>query len=190
MKMSELVRSFVSVDIDSEQIVNRCREIQSWLMQIEADLKFVDSKNLHFTLRFIGEIPQDLVDKICSQLKRASFERFTANIRGVGVFPSFNRISVVWLGLEKGQEELTKISRQIETILKELGLPADPQGFSPHLTLARVRSGRNKDKLAQVIKSLETYEAGGMEVCSVRLKQSVLTAKGPVYYTICEVAAK
>lgn len=188
--MSELIRSFVAVDIDSEQIVNRCYEVQKLLMQTEADLKLIDAKNLHFTLRFIGGIPTDLVDKICAELPRISFQKFTIGMKGVGVFPSLSRISVVWLGLQEGQEELTKISLQVEAILKELGVAADPKGFSPHLTLARVRSGRNKDRLAQVIKSLETYDAGEMEIRSVRMKQSVLTAKGPLYNTICEVAAK
>jgi len=188
--MLELIRTFIAVDIDSEQIESACREVQKRLMQTEADLKLVDAKNLHFTLRFIGEIPQDIVDRICKELARVSFESFSIRISGVGAFPSLSRINVVWFGLQKGQEEMTKISLQVEAILKELGVPSDPKSFSPHLTLARVRSSRNRDRLAQEIKSLQAYLGGEMTVRTVRLKQSDLTAKGPVYTTICEAAAK
>jgi len=184
------MRTFVAVDIDSEQIESACKEVQRRLMQTEADFKLVDAKSLHFTLGFIGEIPQELVDQICAGLTRVSFQSFTINIGGVGAFPSPSRINVVWLGLQKGQEEMMEISIQVEALLKELGIPSDPKGFSPHLTLARVRSGKNRDRLVREIKLLQSYQAGEMMVRAVRLKQSVLTAKGPVYSTICEVAAK
>jgi 2'-5' RNA ligase len=95
---------------------------------------------------------------------------------------------VIWVGVTRGQEQLVDIFRQLEPKLRQIGLPPDSKGFSPHMTVARVRSGVNKDALAQCVESMRETQFGKMPVRAVRLKKSTLTPRGPIYTTIHEVA--
>jgi 2'-5' RNA ligase len=71
--------------------------------------------------------------------------------------------------------------------LTALGFAPDPKGFSPHLTIARVRSGRNKMELAKFISDRKEFEFGTIRAACLRLKKSVLTPRGPIYSTLKEV---
>jgi 2'-5' RNA ligase len=115
------------------------------------------------------------------------FQPFEVQFSGVGVFPNIRRISVVWIGITLGQEQLKDIFQQLEPQLRKIGLPPDNKGFSPHMTIARVRSGLNRDALAQYVESMREHDFGKMAVKAVRLKKSTLTPKGPIYTTIHEV---
>jgi 2'-5' RNA ligase len=141
---------------------------------------------MHLTLRFLGEIPQSTVEQVKEVLNELQFHPFDVEFSGLGVFPNIRRISVVWVGVTKGAEQLNDIFHQIEPRLRKLGLPPDDKGFSPHMTIARVRTGLNKEALAQYVESMREEEFGRMPVTSVRLKKSTLTPKGPIYTTIHE----
>ncbi|MEM3442722.1 MAG: 2'-5' RNA ligase family protein, partial [Candidatus Bathyarchaeia archaeon] len=81
---------------------------------------------------------------------------------------------------------LQNIFNQLEPQLRRLGFKPDPKGFSPHLTIARVKSGRNKAELAKFIGEHSNYEFGVVKAECLRLKRSDLTPKGPVYSTLRE----
>jgi 2'-5' RNA ligase len=115
------------------------------------------------------------------------FSAFNCEIHGLGVFPDLRHTRVVWAGMIKGSDELQKVAEQLETQLRTLGFRADPKGFNPHLTLARVRSGRNKAELARRVQELVDSDFGTVHADCLRLKKSVLTPQGPVYSTLREV---
>jgi 2'-5' RNA ligase len=94
---------------------------------------------------------------------------------------------VIWAGIRKGANELKNVFNQLEPNLRELGFRPDPKGFSPHLTLARVKTGRNKAELARCVQDLADYDFGVVKADCLRLKKSVLTPKGPLYSTLREV---
>ena len=76
------------------------------------------------------------------------------------------------------------IFNQIEPKLNKLGFTPDRKGFSPHLTIARVKSGKNRDILINFIKEKSDYDFGRIKIKSLKLKKSDLLPKGPVYTTI------
>jgi len=84
---------------------------------------------------------------------------------------------------------LRSIFNQLEPSLRSLGFAPDPKGFSPHLTIARVKSGRNKAELAKLLNENADYEFGIVRAECLKLKKSDLTPKGPIYSTIREVKA-
>jgi 2'-5' RNA ligase len=92
--------------------------------------------------------------------------------------------------MSKGDKELQKVFSELEPRLKGLGFPGERRGFSPHITVARVKSGRNREALNSAIMDMTDREFGTMMVDSIQLKKSVLTPKGPVYSTIHELKAK
>jgi len=185
--MSETIRSFIAFDIDNESVIKQFSEAQTTLVNTGADLKLVKPQNIHMTMRFLGNISPPMVDSIHEEMKKISFAPFDVEIKGLGVFPKLKYARVIWAGIRKGADELTNVSNQLEPLLRKLGFKPDSKGFSPHLTIARVKTGRNKAELIQRIQELTDYEFGIVRADCLRLKKSVLTPKGPIYSTLREV---
>ena len=186
----EKIRSFIAVDMTDNAVLQRIVDCQTELARTGADLKLVEPENIHATLRFLGEVQAPLLDQVRRELAQLAFQPFTVELRGVGAFPNPRRPNVVWVGITKGGEELQGIFSRLEPRLRGLGFPADRKGFSPHITISRVKSGRNRDALYSSITDLSDKEFGSMTVESIRLKKSILTPKGPVYSTIHEQKAR
>lgn len=185
--MSERIRSFIAFDIDNESVIKQFSEAQATLVNTGADLKLVKPQNIHMTMRFLGNISPPMVDSIHGEMKKISFVPFDVEIKGLGVFPKLKYARVIWTGIRKGADELTNVFNQLEPLLRGLGFKSDPKGFSPHLTIARVKTGRNKSELIRCIQELADYEFGVVRADCLRLKKSVLTPKGPIYSTLREV---
>jgi len=185
--MSEAIRSFIAFDIENELVVRRLSEVQNMLVNTGADLKLVTPQNIHVTMRFLGNISPPMVDLIHEEMKQISFTPFEIELRGLGAFPSLRYARVVWAGIQRGADELVNVFNQLEFHLRKLGFKPDPKGFSPHLTIARVRTGRHKAELVKCVEDLADYEFGIIKADYLRLKKSVLTPKGPIYTTLREV---
>ncbi|MGB9842688.1 MAG: RNA 2',3'-cyclic phosphodiesterase [Candidatus Bathyarchaeales archaeon] len=185
--MSESVRSFIAFDIESDAVLSRVSAAQSLLARTGADLKLVEPKNIHITLRFLGNITSVMIEKVFEEMKRIQFTPFNVQINGIGVFPDLRYPRVVWAGITEGSDQLKSIFSQLEPRLRGLGFAPDSKGFSPHLTIARVRSGRNKAQLAKFITENANYDFGSVVANCLRLKKSDLTPKGPIYSTLKEV---
>jgi len=184
--MAESIRSFIAFDMDSEPVLKKISNVQNALVKTGADLKPVEPKNIHITLRFLGNIAPTTVDGIHEEMKQVQFMTFNARIHGVGAFPNVNYPRVVWAGITEGADQLRSIFSQLEPRLRGLGFAPDPKGFSPHLTIARVRSGRNKVELAESIRENADIDFGVVRAACLRLKKSDLTPQGPIYSTLRE----
>jgi len=185
--MSQMIRSFIAFDIDSESVIKRLSEVQKTLLNTGADLKTVEPRNIHVTMRFLGDISPSMIDPIHEEMEKVSFAPFEIELRGLGAFPTLKYAKVVWVGIKDGAEKLTDIFNQLEPRIRGLGFKPDPKGFSPHLTIARVKSGRNKAELVRIIQEFEDYQFGVIKASCLKLKKSVLTPKGPIYSTLKEV---
>ena len=183
----EMIRSFIAFDIDDENVVENLSKVQMLLLKTGADIKLVKPKNIHLTIRFLGGIPSTMIEKIYGEMSKVSFSPFDVEIKGLGAFPNLRRINVIWAGVKKGANELRNIYYQLEPSIQKLGLRPDNKGFSPHITIARVRTGRKRDELANIIREFENYEFGVVRARCLRLKKSVLTPQGPIYSTLKEV---
>ncbi|MCJ7430743.1 RNA 2',3'-cyclic phosphodiesterase [Candidatus Bathyarchaeota archaeon] len=184
--MAEGIRSFIAFDIDSESVLKRMTEVQTMLTKTGADLKLVEPKNIHMTLRFLGNITPSTVEKIFEEMKKVQFTPFDVRLHGVGAFPNPRYPRVVWAGITQGADQLRSIFEQLEPKLLGLGFAPDPKGFSPHLTIARVRSGRNRVELAKCLSENENCEFGVIGAKCLNLKRSDLTPRGPIYSTLKE----
>ena len=188
--MPETIRSFIAFDIDNPEVLKRLGEAQGILVKTGADLSLVKPQNIHITLRFLGDITLGMVEKIDKEMQGVVFRPFDVEIKGVGAFPNVKYARVVWAGIQQGTDELRAVFDQLEPRLRQLGFAPDSKGFSPHLTIARVRSGRNKDALAKCIGEMVAYEFGQVHADCLKLKKSVLTPQGPIYSVLKEVHAR
>ncbi len=185
-QMSEQIRSFIAFDMQNDTVLNRLAVVQKLLIQTNADLKLVEPTNIHITMRFLGGISPAMVEKVYDAMKTVKFRPFNVQIQGIGVFPSLNYPRVVWAGITQGAEELKSIFEQLEPQIQLLGFAPDRNGFSPHLTIARVRSGVNKPRLVELITKKTDYEFGSIKADCLKLKKSQLSPKGPTYSTLKE----
>jgi 2'-5' RNA ligase len=184
--MSEPIRSFIAFDLKSESVLNRISEVQRLLIETGADLKLVETRNIHITVRFLGEISLGTVEKVFETMKKIQFKPFIIQIHSLGVFPSLNYPRVVWAGMTLGVEQLKSIFSNLEPQIRALGFEPDDHGFSPHLTIARVRSGLNKQRLVELVTKKADYDFGSIKADCLRLKKSQLSPKGPTYSTLKE----
>jgi 2'-5' RNA ligase len=184
------VRCFISVDIEEQRLLKAILESQRLLEMTGAKLKCVGRENIHITIRFLGEVRDIKVGEIKRIISGIAFEPFHIKLRGLGVFPRPSRPRVIWVGISEGVKELSRIYQLLESELLETGFKPEVRGFSPHITIARVRSGRNIDRLMEVVMADADKIYGGIEVKHIRLKKSVLTPRGAIYSTIAESRGK
>jgi RNA 2',3'-cyclic 3'-phosphodiesterase len=184
--MSEKMRSFIAFDLENDSVVNRIAAAQKMIMQTNADVKLVEPKNIHISVRFLGDITAEMADKLHEAMKNIKFTPFNIQLTGMGVFPTINYPRVVWAGITDGAQQLKSIWEQLEPQIHDLGFAPDPNGFTPHLTIARVRSGANKQRLVDLVQRQENYDFGNIRGYCLRLKRSQLSPKGPSYTTIKE----
>jgi len=177
------VRSFVAVDL-SEDLIPPVVDVQSQIS--EGKIKFVEPENLHFTLKFLGEITEQKAKDVLTKLKGicSSFKPFPILLKEVGVFPSLTYVKVIWVGVES--EEFFTLSKLVDSGMGKLGFKQE-RNIVPHLTVGRVKAPGNKARFREQIKALQTIEIGEMMVDAVVLKKSELTRKGPIYTNIEEI---
>jgi 2'-5' RNA ligase len=184
--MAEFVRAFLSFDIENPEVKQKLADMQQQAVQMGADLKLVEPENIHMTIRFLGDITLNMGEKVFERMKEVKFKPFPVKLVGVGVFPGLNYPRVLWAGIGQGATQLQDIFNQLEPKLQSLGFPPDRNAFSPHLTIARVRSGRNKPQLADFVTKNLKYDFGEVDARCLKLKRSQLTPKGPIYSTLKE----
>lgn len=175
-----MLRAFIAVELP-ERLVPEIEKIESVLNM--PGIKLVEPKQVHITLKFLGDIPEDNVETIAFALSQVNCKPFEARIKGVGVFPKPAYIKVIWLGAEGNFDTLHD---EVERVLTPFKFEKDHQ-FSPHATLARVKQLRDKAALFEKLKQLENIDLGTINVGTISLKKSTLTPEGPIYETLREV---
>jgi RNA 2',3'-cyclic 3'-phosphodiesterase len=180
-----IFRGFIAIDIAATpQILTFENEIA----HTGADVKLVESQNIHITLKFLGDTDEKDIDAIEKSMKEAvkNIKPFPVTLRGTGVFPNQKYVKVLWVGIiDNGI--IGPIAQALEDSLASLGFKKESRGFSPHLTVGRVRTAKNKEKLLDITQQYHETEFTVQEVISIVLKQSELTPKGPIYTTVREV---
>ena len=184
------IRSFVSIDLDDPQVLPRVLSVLSSLKALGGDLKPVEPENIHLTLKFLGNVSSDRLVEVKISLEQIVFRSFQVEIKGAGAFPNFNHPNVIWVGIEEGWSQVEQIFEQSEKQLSAIGFKREDRRFSPHVTIARVRSSRRKDEIANFLRHLSEESFGTIKVDRIRLKQSVLSSSGPKYSTLFEVPAR
>ncbi len=175
-------RAFISIDVKaSDQMV----QFHSALNDANAQIKLVNLDIMHLTLKFLGNTEEDLVPQIVQLIENSveGMDPFKIRFQGTGAFPSLNHMKVVWIGV-RGIEKMRSIADYLNDELANLGFKKEKRKFSPHLTIGRVKGGRNKERLAEVINEWRNEDFGDLDVHDIRLKKSVLSPQGPTYSTV------
>jgi RNA 2',3'-cyclic 3'-phosphodiesterase len=141
--------------------------------------KWVDPGNYHLTLRFIGEVGEDVAADIDEALARLRARRFTLQLQGTGTFGNGSKPRQLWVGVERNPE-LSGLRDKVEQALIRLGLPPEPRKFSPHVTLARLHNPA-LDPLRGFLAVNAQFRADPLPVDGFSLIASFQTKAGSVY---------
>ncbi len=180
--MSSL-RTFLAVEMPPE-VRARAAALVERLGAAGANVRWSESTSWHWTLNFLGDVPETEIPAVCQAAAAAAapFTPFELEARGCGAFPSVSRPRTVWLGAGEGQEALVYLQAALERHLAELGFRPEARRFTPHVTLGRLRDGvTGLAELADLIRRHAEYPAGIMPVGEVVVFSSELKRSGSVY---------
>ena len=178
------MRIFVAIEVSDKDVLNSIHKIQT---ELNIKAKPVELHNMHFTVQFLGEVSEEMIEKISDALNSIEFSSFSISFASVGVFPKPNFPRVIWIGTNYGINELEKLAEMIRFKLSHLGFSPDKK-FKPHVTIFRV-----KNKIEDISSKLEkfsSYSFGKQVVTEIKFKKSELTPDGPIYTDLLVVKGK
>lgn len=143
-----------------------------------AGIRAVKTENLHWTVRFFGELDEKQLVKVKEIMDSMEGNDMEIEIRGIGAFPSSSYVKVLWIGVSNGNAEFTRFLNEVNKKFSGIGKDSD---VKPHLTIGRVKFLKNKDELLKRVEKLKDVEIGRMKIRELILYESRLTGEGPVY---------
>jgi RNA 2',3'-cyclic 3'-phosphodiesterase len=174
------MRLFVAFDLSPE--------VRAAIVQTTASLhpeapgaRWSAPESLHVTLKFLGQTDDQKLAQVQAALQQIiSLESVSLRFRGVGFFPDEKRPRVMWSGVERSPN-IFDLASAIEESLKPLGFEPETRRFVPHVTLARLNSARNLEKLVRAAAPLTSYDFGATRESQFHLYESVLKKSGSEY---------
>ena len=186
------MRSFISIEIP-EEAKKKFVPVDNLLRDSALSLKLVKIKNLHLTLKFLGEIQEEKLKELVEtcQVIGEAFLPFSLRLKGIGIFPNIKRPGIIWAGVEKGKENLKEITKLLEEKLEKRGFSAERREFQGHLTLARVRrAAKGKKFLENLVEELKEEQFCSFPVSKFCVMKSELKKEGPTYTVLEEIPLK
>ena len=184
-------RTFVAVDID-EPTRKNLADVRSKLDDPRCKINWVAAENLHVTLKFLGEVEDDLLSKVCNTVADAVAQSGPVefDVRGITAIgnPSQKSLRMLWAEVDEPTGRLGAIFTKIESTLEPLGFPRENRPFSPHITLARIKH-IPKDIGNSLRKSASQYsdiDFGFVSAPNITIYTSELTPRGPIYFPVAK----
>jgi len=181
------IRAFIAIELD-DAIRGELDAAQQQLKRSPVSHigKWVAPQSIHLTLKFLGDIADTRVEPIGEALERAcaQVQPFTLALSEAGCFPNAKRPRVIWVGVGGELEPLRQLQRAVEDEVNPLGFEPERRGFTPHLTLARIRDRARpseRTEMGQLLAKVTVDPAVSMAVTELSLMRSELQPSGAVY---------
>lgn len=168
-------RLFVSIDLPAS--------IEKTLVSLNphvTGVHWVAGDQMHLTLGFFGEVPDEADPKLREKLSAIKFRAFFLPIEDVGTFPAKDPVKIIWIGVGKGHPHLFQLHKRVQEAALAVGLEADLRPWHPHITLARCRDVP-AGALREFLKANAGLDAGMFRVDAFHLYCSELTPAGPIH---------
>lgn len=172
------MRLFVAIRPD-EKILNKIM----WIANGFDGCRWIRRKNVHLTLVFIGEYPDDKIGDIKDALGNIKIKSFPVKLKRCGVFPNAGRARVLWVGVEQSRA-LMQLQQNVVNVLSDIGVDCGERQYTPHITVGRMRRRFKRRDVENWLCKHRRFECPPFDVASFELYQSILTPGGPVYKSI------
>jgi 2'-5' RNA ligase len=179
--MEEYKRLFIAVKVNIKPALEKYISSLQELFE-GSKIKWVQTENMHLTLKFLGKTHIDKVTKISIELSEIAEnnEPFDLRIQGSGVFKDFFKPRILWVGV-RDHKPFEKLKNDIENTMAELDFPIDYNRFKPHLTIARIKQINKRDEFEKFVLSYEHLLFQMVKVEEIILYESILKPEGPTY---------
>lgn len=178
-------RLFWAIEMPDE-VRRLLAELQQSLKKSGADVRMVRPRSIHLTLKFLGDVQTNRIPDLVTAIGPAAgaCPRLRLQPFTLGAFPRPLQPRVIWAGLRGDLEPLGRLAGSINSGLTELGFEAETRPFQPHLTLGRVKSGRNKASLIKAMAGLAQFEGPTFTATELILFRSILSPAGAQYSVV------
>jgi 2'-5' RNA ligase len=168
------MRSFIGIPL-----TNDARETIYKIYPDIKNLKFTKKENLHITVKFLGEVKEEKIEKIKEAIEEScnDITKFKISSNRLSAFPSLTYARVIWANVIEGVSIIEKIYKKLEKILEKTGFKKEDRKYIPHITIARAKTG------VDITDYLSKFEMNS-EVNEIVLYRSDLTSTGPIYTEI------
>ena len=173
------MRCFIGIELP-KNIKDNLYEIQQKLVNEHAKINFVHKKNIHLTLKFLGELNEEQLKLTRMALNNVKHNKFSLSLSKFGWFSNKSQIRVLFVDVSP-IKEVMELQDKIEDSLGSL-FEKDNR-FNAHLTIGRDKSIKNYDKFMDILKEIEV-KWDSFSVDSFSLIKSVLSEDGPKYTTL------
>ena len=186
--MSGKKRTFIAVRF-SDEVISALDDLQARLKSAvgsRAKVKWVQPRNIHLTLQFLGDVDVAVLEEMAGFFKEAFSDNppFEVKLSGLGAFPSPKKPRVVWVGIPAGAGELKAVSDAVHKVTQAFGFEGEKRPFKPHVTLGRIRDPRKSAGISEGLEKMGVAEVGSCQIDVVHLVASELRPTGPVYTTL------
>ncbi len=183
------MRLFIAINISKRCKKLITKKIKLFKKEINENIKWVKNDNWHITIKFLGEVKKRNLPEIKKEIKYVKdMKKFYFQINHLGAFPNLDYPKIIYFGINKGENNLINIHKQIEDKLAALNYKKDERKFTPHLTIARGRKNTNYQKLSHLLRDFIKNKNNFINIYSyvdrISLMQSTLTPEGPIYQEI------
>ncbi|MBI4642624.1 MAG: RNA 2',3'-cyclic phosphodiesterase [Deltaproteobacteria bacterium] len=177
-----MIRCFLAIDLP-DTLRPQLALLQGELKKSNADVRWVAVGNIHLTLKFFGNVPDNEIDAITLAAREVAENQapFQLQATQAGAFPSMKSPRVIWVGLGGDVIPLAQMYHKLEKAFEVLGHLPEGRPFNPHLTLGRVKSPANRHRLAMALEKLPPLNWPPFMVNEIILFKSTLTPQGSIY---------
>jgi len=186
------IRSFIAIELPEEAKEGLARLRKELERHEHKFVKWVDSRGIHLTLKFLGNIPSRRVAEITKAIEEAAqgIPPFHLEISGLGAFPNLRQARVFWVGIGGEMDKLARLQQNTDSALAALGFAKEERSFMPHLTLARIRQGASpleRRNFGELVDSAIFEDKYHVEVEAISLMRSQLMPTGAIYTRLSAV---
>ena len=183
------IRGFIALDIPSEVKLTLLEAIQNLNSQIPKGVRWLDSRAMHLTLKFLGNVDPGMISGVLDSMSLSAepVAPFRLGLSGLGMFPNEKRPRVLWAGVQGDLDALMELQQRVEAAMHSLGFAMEARPFSPHLTLGRVIDKISGSLQLQIGGAVSSATLGNDDlwlVNEVHLVRTFLAPGGASYSTL------
>jgi len=168
-------RLFVAIDLP-----NSTRQMLAGLDPHIRGVHWTEPGQMHLTLGFFGEVPEDAELKLREKLSAVEFGAFFLPVNGVGAFSSKGAPKIIWIGVGKAHPHLFQIHKRVQEAALAVGIDPELRPWHPHITIARCRDV-SAQALRKFLQSNAQFDAGMFRADAFHLYSSKLAPAGPMH---------